>query len=155
MVQCMAKKTYTPIPEVPEALRQRYQVMLQVLSGELTVSEGARRLGLSRNYFQTLMHEGLAGMIKGLTPKPAGRPAKPEREAELEAEAERLRRENERLRKRVETIDRLLGVASEVLQGRTAPARERKTAKTTKPGGNNDEDPEPEARLHGAEVMRQ
>jgi hypothetical protein len=54
-------KSYTPAPRVPSELLPRYKVMLEVLSGELTVSEGARRLGLSRNHFQTLMHRGLGG----------------------------------------------------------------------------------------------
>ena len=39
--------------------------MMAVISGELTVSEGARRLGLSRNHFQTLLHRGLGALIDG------------------------------------------------------------------------------------------
>ena len=41
----MAKKTYEAAPEVPAALRQRYETMLSVLRGQLTVSDGARSWG--------------------------------------------------------------------------------------------------------------
>ena len=65
--------TYTPVPEVPEEVRERYQVLLEVLAGKETVSGGARRLHLSRNYFQSLLHRGLEGLLEGLSPKPSGR----------------------------------------------------------------------------------
>ncbi len=131
------KATYTPMPPVPEALRGRYEAVVGVLSGATTVSEAARRLDLSRNHFQTLMHRSLAAMIEALAPKPAGRPPLPEREQELLKENERLRRENARLSERTETTDRLLEVASGLLRGRVqasgrTPARPKK-AKAMKP----------------------
>jgi transposase InsO family protein len=76
------KPTYTPLPEVPEEIRERYQVLLEVLAGKETVSGGARRLRLSRNHFQSLLHRGLEGLLEGLSPQPPGRPAKPKRQAE-------------------------------------------------------------------------
>lgn len=118
-------KSYTPAPQVPAKLLDRYQVILEVLSGELTVSEGARRLGLSRNHFQTLMHRGLSGFLEALQGKPSGRPPAPESERKLRAESERLRRENERLKKRVESTDRVLGLASGLLRGRMERGRKR------------------------------
>lgn len=135
----MGKKDYQPVPEVPAELRERYQTMLQVLSGALSVSEGARRLGLSRVRFQTLLHRGLKGMVSGLAPGEPGRPGKPAREVELEGKLERLERENERLRGRAEMIDRLLGVASGVIRGRVRAARPRKTKGEE---GSGDDDPE-------------
>ena len=91
---------------------------MAVLSGELRVSEGARRLGLSRNHFQSLMHRALGSLIEELGPKAGdGRPRR-RRERQLEEEAEKLRLENVRLRRRVETTDRILGVASGLLRGR-------------------------------------
>jgi hypothetical protein len=113
----MAKK-YTPAPQVPPDLLTRYKTVLEVLSGEVTVSEGARRLNLSRVVFQSLMHRGLEGFLEGLSVKPAGRPKTPAREVRLREESARLKRENEQLRKKVETTDRLLGVASGLLRGR-------------------------------------
>lgn len=137
----MAKKTYEPAPEVPAELRERYATMLEVIQGRITVSEGARRLGMSRNHFQTLMHRGLKGLLGGIAPGEPGRPGKPTREAELERENEKLHRENERLRGRTEMIDRLLGVASGVIQGRVRSTRTRKVK--TEGGSGEGEDPEP------------
>ena len=102
------KSDYVPEPEVPEEIRARYATILEVISGAITVADGARRLGLSRNRFQTLMHRGLAGLVQGLTPQPAGRPAMPADVAALRQRLERLERENARLQERAGTTDRLL-----------------------------------------------
>lgn len=59
------KKTYEPAPQVPSALRERYATMLEVIQGRITVSDGARRLGMSRNHFQTLMHRAWGACSRG------------------------------------------------------------------------------------------
>lgn len=117
----MAKtsKKYTPAPAVPVELQERYRAILEVLSGQLTVSEAARRLDMPRNHFQTLMHRGLAGLIEGVTPAKAGRPAKPEKQIELEKQVEMLRRKTAQLEQRLEMTDRLMGLASSLLHGTT------------------------------------
>jgi hypothetical protein len=112
------KKTYEPTPQVPQELLERYRAILAVLSGETTVSQAARSLGLSRNHFQSLMHRGLSGLIEGIGKKPPGRRGKPEDQKEAAEETRRLQKDNERLRHRVETTDRLLLVASDLLKGR-------------------------------------
>ena len=123
-------KNYTPAPQIPPELLERYTVVLEALSGTRTVSDAARRLGLSRVHFQTLMHRGVEGLIEGLAAKPAGRPKPPEREQKLAEETARLKQENEQLRRKVETTDRLLGVASGLLRGRMTRRRD--------PGSKND-----------------
>ena len=60
------KGSYTPMPAVPDDLEERYRVTLAVLSGMITLSEGARRLGLSRVQYQTIMHRGLHGRSEAL-----------------------------------------------------------------------------------------
>lgn len=114
----MPKKTYTALPVVPPALAARYEVMVAVVSGALTVSEGARRLGLSRNHFQSLLHRALRSWIEAMGPKAPGRPPSSPRERALEEETGRLRRENERLRRRVETADGILTMTRGLLRGR-------------------------------------
>ena len=114
----MSKKTYTPLPAVPPELTARYETVMAVMSGSLTVSEGARRLGLSRNHFQSLVHRTLGSMIEELGPKAGGRPPMGAREKQLELESGKLRLQNERLLRRVETTERILGLASGMLQGR-------------------------------------
>jgi transposase InsO family protein len=136
------KGSYTPMPTVPDDLEERYRVTLAVLSGMITLSEGARRLGLSRVQYQTIMHRGLHGLVDGLSPKLPGRPPKSEPEQRLQDENEKLRRENDKLRKQAEAIEQMLGVASELVRHRlTANARQPRKKKTPTSGGGNDEDP--------------
>lgn len=149
----MAKKDYEPMPEVPGHVRQKYETMLQVIAGALSVSEGARRLGLSRNRFQTLLHRSLKGMLAGLEPGDPGRPGKPPREAELERDNEKLRQENERLRGRAEMIDRLLGVASGVIRGRVRTSKPRK-ATGEEDGGDDDPDLELSMKVDAERELR-
>ncbi len=158
----LKQKTYVSAPAPPPEQAERYQVMLQVLSGQLTVSAGAKQLGMSRNHFQTLLHRGLEGFIERASPKPSGRPSKSQKEAELEAENERLRRQNARLQERVDTIDRLLGVASDMLKGRVEPTRRGRKSKAEAEAGaregaadpKDDPDGGARARLEGASEMR-
>lgn len=148
------RSTYTRMPPVPESLEDRYKAVLAVLGGITTVSEAARRLGLSRNRFQSLMHRGLEQMLEGLSPQSPGRPPTPEREAALSRELEQLRRDNERLAQQVETTRRMMGVMSDLLTGRTGRPSRRRQA-TTKPattGAAKDEDPEPA--LDRADALR-
>ena len=111
-------KTYTPLPPVPPEMVERYRIVMEVLSGTVTMSEGARKAGLSRNHFQTLVHRASAGIIEGLRPKEAGRRPMPQAERRLQLEARRLRKENERLLQRAHVSDRLLGVATSLLHPR-------------------------------------
>src|SRR5258706_1814094 len=97
---------YQKAPEVPQEVRPLYEAVKAVLAKELSVTEAASRVGLSRNRFQTLMHRGLHGLLEGVSPKAQGRKPRPPREAELETELEALKRENARLKSRVDTVDR-------------------------------------------------
>ena len=108
-------KSYTPLPQVPPEMAERYRIVMEVLSGALTVSEGARKAGLSRNHFQSLLHRASAGIIEGLSPKESGRPKVPPAERKLQWETLRLKKENERLLQRAHVSDRLLGVATSLL----------------------------------------
>jgi hypothetical protein len=130
----MAKKTYTAMPAVPPEVAARYETVMSVLSGELTVSEGARRLGLSRNHFQSLMHRAMGSLIEELGPKPGGRPAMPESERRALREAEKLRLQNLRLKRQVETTDRMLSLASGLMRGRVERRIRRDRGD---PGGKN------------------
>lgn len=58
-----------------ELARQRAAIILQVRSGQLTATEGARRLGISRKTYYQWEHRALAGMLSQLEDLPPGRPA--------------------------------------------------------------------------------
>lgn len=142
------KPSYVPLPELPQMLEERFRVTVAVMSGVISLSEGARRLSLSRVQYQTLYHRGLHGLIDGLSPRLPGRPSKSEEEIRLAEENAKLRRENEKLRQQADSIERMLSVASELVRTQaklTSPkrARGKKTAKADE-GGGNDEDPRPE-----------
>ena len=114
---------YIAAPRVPAELSERYRVITEVVAGALTVSEGARRLGLSRNRFQSLLHRALAGLVEGMGVQAAGRPSPPPSERQLRQQVEALQKENKRLQERVQTADRILHLASGMLKGRMAHGR--------------------------------
>jgi hypothetical protein len=133
------KKTYTAAPKVPPELQERYRAILEVLSGQTTVSEAARRLGMSRNHFQTILHRGLEGLIAGVTPAKAGRPSKPEREAQLEAERESLLRRTAQLERRLDMTTRIMGLASEVMRGSVPRSRTKRRPTETTSSADDEE----------------
>ena len=147
---------YTPQPSLPEEIAELYEAILQALSGAITVTEAAEKLRLSRVQTHNLLNRAAAGVLESLLPKKPGRKAMPERERQLEEEVERLHKENARLQDRVDTIDRLMGVASGILRGQVR-TRSPKTKKKQESGGSNEpEDPDGEARrkLGEAAAMR-
>ena len=132
--------SYTPAPAPPTdpALRRRYDEVMAVLRAEQTVAGAARSLGLSRNHFQPLLHKAMQAMIDSITPKPAGRPARPEREMMLEHENARLSAENATLKQRTEMVERLLELVGGIASGREPLGRRSK-----KSSSKTDDDPEP------------
>ena len=112
----MVSRSYTPLPRMKGTALLRFRAVVEVLSGQLTVSAGARKLGLSRNQFQSLMHLGLRALGASLAPQPAGRPPVPSRERQLLEENRHLRRESERLKKRMQTASRVSGLLTGFLR---------------------------------------
>lgn len=154
----MTKGPYVPEPQAPAEVQERLSVVLAVLRGELTVTAAAQQLKVSRNHFQSLLHKAQAGLITGLLPGMPGRPPTPAREVELQHKVQVLERENQQLRERVETIDRLMGVAGEILRGQVRPrGRSSGTKKKAESSGGTNEGEDPdgaEARLAGARRLR-
>jgi len=155
----MSRAKYAPLPVVPEPVLPRLAVVVEVLAGIKTVSAAARELGLSRNRFQSLLHRALGALAREVMVHPAGRPARAPELARMRAELNRLQRENAKLRSQVGSTERLLTVASGLLQGRIrASGRQRRlrSAGSRRDGG---EESEPEATravlLAGADAMQQ
>src|SRR5688500_389586 len=119
------KSSYRTAPKVPTELSERYQVVSQVIAGQLSMSEGARQLGMARPNFQTLVNRVKASMLETLSPRPSGPLPTPNEEVALAKEVEALRRDNERLTSQLHTMDRLLGAAGEVIQELRRPERPR------------------------------
>ena len=148
--------TYTIQPKLPQDIAERYETILQTLNGAMTVVEAAEKLGLSRVQCHTLMNRAAAGVLEALLPKKPGRKSMPERERKLQEEVERLRKENARLQDRVQTIDRLMGVASGILRGQVRTRSPKARKKQEEGGGNEPEDPDGDARrkLEAAKGLR-
>ena len=144
------KSDYVPAPTVEDEMERRYLAVLKVLSGATTVTDAAKQLGLSRNRFQTLMHRGLTALVNELVPKPPGPTPASETERALREENERLLRQVQRLEARVETVDRMLGIASEMVRGRVkltgrGPSREPRTRATSTTSSTTTPAPDPDA----------
>ena len=86
------KKKKHPSSQTPkekeEQARQRMVVILQVRSGQLTATQGAALLEVSRKSYYGIERKALEGMLSALIPAKAGRPAK-----EVNPEKERLEQE--------------------------------------------------------------
>ncbi len=142
------KSSYKPAPTVPAELADRYQVVALVIAEQLSVSEGARRLGMARANFQTLVNRTKESMVTTLMPRPAGPTPRPAEEVALSHEVETLRKDNERLTQQLETMDRLLGAAGDVIRGLRQPARPRTSKSSPRrstPSSTDDEEEPPAA----------
>ena len=86
--------------------RQRASVILQVRSGQISASEGARQLGISRKTYYQWEKRALKGMLQQLEEQAPGRPRK---QADPEASA---------IRKKIAQLEGQLKVASQTAQVR-------------------------------------
>jgi transposase len=92
------------------AEREELLLIMRVQTDQLTASEAARQMGVSRKTFYQRMQRGLAGMAAALAPRPAGRPGK-----ELDAEKEALLAQTAQLQGEKLKLQRILRVR-ELLQ---------------------------------------
>jgi len=69
---------------IESAEREELLLIMRVQTDQLTASEAARQMGVSRKTFYQRAQRGLEGMIAALAPRPAGRPGKA-RDTEKEA----------------------------------------------------------------------
>lgn len=116
--------------------KERLEVILQTVAGELTIREACGRLGVGEARFHQLRREALEGALAKLEPKARGRPkgAGPSPEAErisaLEAEVKDLQTEliGSQLREELATVlpARKKGGSAQSEEERLAAVAERK-----------------------------
>ena len=93
-------------PQIAEGLegspvaKQRLEVILKTIAGQLTVAQACQQLGIGESRFHALRHQTLQTTLEALEPRPLGRPAKPTSSEqaeidELQAELRRLRADSE------------------------------------------------------------
>lgn len=85
--------------------KRRAKLILQTITGELSVDEACALMGVGPTQFANLRTQGLKAMADSFDPKPVGRPAKVEMSPSDSAAQKRvaaLERENRLLRAQVE-----------------------------------------------------
>ena len=95
---------------IESAEREELLLIMRVQTDQLTASEAARQMGVSRKTFYQRAQRGLDGMAAALTPRLAGRPGK-----EQDAEKETLLAQIAQLQREKLELQRLLRVR-ELLQ---------------------------------------
>jgi len=83
--------------------RRRAEMILKVRSGEITATEAARLLGMSRKTYYQWEDRALQGMLEGLTEKEPGRPPAPA----PDPEKARLEKKVADLEKKLQTMAEL------------------------------------------------
>lgn len=84
--------------------QQRAEVILKVRSGEITATEGAQQLGVSRKTYYEWESKALAGLMAALADGESGRPAQPIDE-EKQALAEKIIRLETELEAAKQTVE--------------------------------------------------
>ncbi|MCH7229198.1 helix-turn-helix domain-containing protein [Haloferula sp. A504] len=101
--------------------RLRAEMILRVRAGQITPSEAARQLGISRKTYYEWEQKGLEAMLAGLTDGRPGRPPKPKPDPEIE-----------RLRRKVSDLENRLGMMAGIHDLRDLLRDLRSTAPSTK-----------------------
>jgi hypothetical protein len=80
-------------PQIAERLegsptaKQRLEVILETIAGQLTVPQACQQLQISESRFHSLRNQTLQATLETLEPRPSGRPAKPTSPEQAEFEA--------------------------------------------------------------------
>lgn len=135
--------SYTKAPTLDGEQVELYTMVLRVLNNQTTVSDAARELHMPRNRFQTWMHRAQAGLIAGITPRPAGRPESPPPDKSLAKRHRQLEQENERLRAQLERQSELMLTAGQLMReqlGRPVGRAQNRIRRAPKASGNDDDE---------------
>jgi len=66
------------LKEPEDLARRRAQIIVQVQSGQLTATQAAQQMGVSRKTYYQWERRALGGMMEALQDKESGRPSKPQ-----------------------------------------------------------------------------
>ena len=124
--------------EGPESAKERLRIILQTFTGELTVKEAIKKLGISESRFHVLRDEALQGALERLEPKPAGRPAQEsnplaERVVQLEEQVSELEMDLQAARVRTELALVLPDVIEHAMEQEEKKPKKAKRPKRPKP----------------------
>jgi len=117
---------------IESAEREELLLIMRVEVGQLTASEAARQMGVSRKTFYQRAQRGLEGMAAALAPRLAGRPGKAR-----DTEKETLLAQMEQLQREKLDLQRLLRVRELLQKARDEDGRG--TEKKTGARGRNNQ----------------
>jgi hypothetical protein len=92
------------------AAKQRLEVILETITGRLTVPQACQQLGIGESRFHALRNQTLQATLEALEPRPLGRPAKPT--SPERPEVDKLQAELRRLHAELELAQLQLRLAS-------------------------------------------
>jgi len=125
-----ATKTTRPGPQPisgDEAAKRSAAVILEVLAGLRTPTDGSQALGITSMRYYVLERRALEGMVQALAPRPKGKRRRPE-----DALAE-VRREKVHLEREVGRLQALVRAAQRTMKLPPPPSRERKKGEARRP----------------------
>ncbi len=109
----------------PNSVRQWATLILQVRAGQLTATEAARQMGVSRKTYYQWERRALQGLMQGLHPGQPGRPrAGPSPEIQ-------------RLQERIQTLEQQLEKTEQVARLRQLLAQAKQPQSRTKKGASS------------------
>ena len=112
-----------------EGAKKTAAVILEVLAGLRSPSEGSEALGMSSMRYYLLERRALEGMVQALEPRPKGKRHRPEEAvARLSREKKRLERELGRMQALVRAAHRTLGVPPVASREKKGQRRRRRPA---------------------------
>ena len=113
--------------------QQRARVILQVRSGRITATEGARQLGISRKTYYQWEKRALQGMLAQLEEQPPGRPSK-----DQDPQLEKMQRRIAELESRLKVAEQTAEVRAVLMAMREKEEKEkRRSAKKRNPHRKN------------------
>jgi len=156
------KSSYVPVPKATPDVQQRLHVVLLVQTGQLSVSDAARTLGLSRNHFQSLRNRGLTAMVEALSQHSPGRPRGDSELRETQRALQKLERDNDALRAELKAQSDIIGSLTTMVRQQTnktlgtprSRARPRAARRTGRKDSSEDSESDPDIRLGKASEMR-
>ena len=114
--------SYQTQPKLPASVAHRVEVVNKVMAEQITVTEGAKLLGISRVQMQNLKNRALVAVAEVMTQHKGGRPPKDEVQ-QLEDEIEILESRNDELKDELSRTTAALGDLLDINRAQTSKIR--------------------------------
>jgi transposase len=118
--------------------RQRALLILQVQAGQLSATEAARQLGISRKSYYQWEKRALAALLQATEQQPPGRPPK-----EADPEKDQLRQQVRALQQQVQELEQVMELRQLVHQLQGAPPDTKKNSRSCTPSSTKPPPPNP------------